>query len=219
VPLNNPIRNDRLHLRCGRATIWPLDRCWSSVLAAIDPKGATERSRYVGPDFGISVSLRCRSGSAGRLTRLPCPDLRQVSSKNRFRARRSAPLEACSIGHDMNSLVGPSLAMRASMRLRMLVGRSPTPPHSRPFKKRSRLPASNSTDPHPCYGFAQSPVTTRSRRPPLRRVDRRGESSTNAIAGIISRMGDRELDRITIAFLVVAILFAIGCFAWFVFNS
>jgi hypothetical protein len=31
---SNPIRNDRLHLRCGRATIWPLDRRWSFVLAA-----------------------------------------------------------------------------------------------------------------------------------------------------------------------------------------
>jgi hypothetical protein len=183
---SNPIRNDRLHLRCGRATIWPLDRRWSFVLGAHDPKGATQRSRYVGPDLGISISLRCRGRSAGRLTRLPCPDLRQVSSKNRFRARRSAPLAACSIGHDLNSLVGPSLAMRASMRLRMLVGRSPTRPHSRPFKKRSRLPASNSTDPHPGYGFAQSPVTIRSHRPPLRRVDphsRKSAASARAASG------------------------------------
>ena len=27
-----------------------------------------------------------------------------------------------------------------------------------------------------------------------------------------------ELDRIMMAFLVAAILFAIGCYAWFVFN-
>jgi hypothetical protein len=125
----------------------------------------------VGPDLGISVSLRCRGGSAGRLTRLPCPDLRKVSSKNRFRARRSAPLAACSIGHDMNSLVEPSLATRASMRSRMLVGRSPTRPHSRPFKKRLRLPASNSTDLHPGYGFAQSPVTILRCQSPSARVD------------------------------------------------
>jgi hypothetical protein len=39
------------------------------------------------------------------------------------------------------------------------------------------------------------------------------------IAVIIFRVGDLELDRIIVAFLIAATLFAIACFAWFVFNS